>query len=100
MGRVLKPAMTATRINTSPVSTTRKVHSASLLAFFLAFSDGDGQVTAYEERVYELCKRIPAGKVATYGELARALNSRYLASWSSSVLCDYIRPAWGVHRTS
>jgi alkylated DNA nucleotide flippase Atl1 len=37
-------------------------------------------VTAYEDRVYALCKKIPAGKVSTYGELARVLNSRYSLS--------------------
>eukprot|EP00292_Cryptomonas_paramecium_P032356 CAMPEP_0113693120 /NCGR_PEP_ID=MMETSP0038_2-20120614/19486_1 /TAXON_ID=2898 /ORGANISM="Cryptomonas paramecium" /LENGTH=85 /DNA_ID=CAMNT_0000615153 /DNA_START=63 /DNA_END=317 /DNA_ORIENTATION=+ /assembly_acc=CAM_ASM_000170 len=33
------------------------------------------QVTPFEERVYSLCTNIPIGKVATYGEMARALNS-------------------------
>lgn len=31
--------------------------------------------TAFEARLYEVCKRIPKGKVATYGQLASALGS-------------------------
>ena len=32
-------------------------------------------VTPYQERLYALCKCIPAGKVATYGTLSAVLNS-------------------------
>ena len=31
---------------------------------------------SFDERCYELLKRIPEGKVTTYGEMARALDSR------------------------
>ncbi|WIA23191.1 hypothetical protein OEZ86_010081 [Tetradesmus obliquus] len=31
--------------------------------------------TAYEQRVYEMCKAIPKGKVSTYGDMAKALSS-------------------------
>ena len=31
---------------------------------------------SFDERCYELLKLIPQGKVTTYGEMARALNSR------------------------
>eukprot|EP00879_Flechtneria_rotunda_P001805 GHRR01001969.1.p1 GENE.GHRR01001969.1~~GHRR01001969.1.p1 ORF type:complete len:144 (+),score=30.50 GHRR01001969.1:247-678(+) len=31
--------------------------------------------TVFEQRVYQMCKAIPAGKVSTYGEMAKALNS-------------------------
>lgn len=31
--------------------------------------------TVFEARLYEMCKRIPKGKVATYGLMAQALNS-------------------------
>eukprot|EP00877_Chromochloris_zofingiensis_P012959 jgi/Chrzof1/7917/Cz02g41070.t1 len=31
--------------------------------------------TAYEKKVYQLCKAIPAGKVTTYGDMAKALGS-------------------------
>jgi methylated-DNA-[protein]-cysteine S-methyltransferase len=33
------------------------------------------QPTAYEQRVYNLCIKIPPGRVTTYGALAAALNS-------------------------
>jgi len=32
--------------------------------------------TDFNERCYALLKRVPAGKVTTYGELARALGSK------------------------
>lgn len=35
----------------------------------------DRPPTAYEQRVYEMCKAIPKGKVSTYGEMAKALSS-------------------------
>lgn len=31
--------------------------------------------TAFTDRVYALCERIPRGSVATYGDIARALGS-------------------------
>jgi len=31
---------------------------------------------SFNERCYDLLKRIPEGKVTTYGEIARALNTR------------------------
>lgn len=30
--------------------------------------------TVFQEKVYRLCKKIPRGKVTTYGEIARALG--------------------------
>ena len=30
------------------------------------------RVTSFEQRVYALCQQVPAGSVATYGELARS----------------------------
>lgn len=30
----------------------------------------------FYEKVYELCSRIPKGRVSTYGELARKLNTK------------------------
>lgn len=32
--------------------------------------------TEFQEKVYSLCRRIPEGKVSTYGEIARALGRR------------------------
>jgi methylated-DNA-[protein]-cysteine S-methyltransferase len=34
----------------------------------------DAAPTPFQSRVYALCRRIPRGRVATYGELARALG--------------------------
>lgn len=31
--------------------------------------------TAFEHKVYNVCKRIPSGRVTTYGDLAKALGS-------------------------
>ncbi|MBW2971516.1 MGMT family protein [Candidatus Woesearchaeota archaeon] len=31
---------------------------------------------SFNEDVWEMCKRIPEGSVSTYGELARALNTK------------------------
>lgn len=31
--------------------------------------------TPFQEKIYELCRQIPAGKVATYGQLARLAGS-------------------------
>ncbi len=32
--------------------------------------------TAFDERVYALCRQVPRGKVTTYAAIARALDSR------------------------
>lgn len=31
--------------------------------------------TSFQQKIYELCRQIPAGKVATYGQLARLAGS-------------------------
>lgn len=36
-------------------------------------------MTAFEKRVYEAVKRLPRGRVATYGQVAETLGSRRLA---------------------
>eukprot|EP00803_Ostreobium_quekettii_P004025 evm.model.scf_590.6 EVM.evm.TU.scf_590.6 scf_590:31886-32251(-) len=33
------------------------------------------RTTPFQERLYQVCKRIPKGKVATYGMLAKAVGS-------------------------
>lgn len=35
--------------------------------------------SVFENRVYEITKRIPPGKISTYGEIARALGNKNLA---------------------
>lgn len=32
-------------------------------------------VTAFQKRVYDLCKKIPKGKISTYGALSKALKA-------------------------
>ena len=36
----------------------------------------ESKESSFNERCYELLKSIPEGKVTTYGEIAKALNSR------------------------
>lgn len=33
-------------------------------------------VTEFQQKVYSLCKKIPRGRVSTYGEIARALGKK------------------------
>ena len=35
-----------------------------------------GRMTAFDEKVYALCRRVRRGKVTTYGAIARAMNSQ------------------------
>lgn len=37
------------------------------------------RLTDYRKKVYELVKRIPAGRVMTYGQIARILGEEYTA---------------------
>ena len=39
-------------------------------------NSGVGEAGTFSERVYAWCRRIPRGKVCTYGELARAVGTR------------------------
>ena len=36
--------------------------------------------TEFQEKVYKLCKKVPKGKVSTYGEIAKALGKKGLMS--------------------
>ncbi|MFZ4099271.1 MAG: MGMT family protein, partial [Chlamydiia bacterium] len=35
----------------------------------------DHRVSPFAQRVYELCREIPVGRVTTYGLMAKALNT-------------------------
>ena len=35
----------------------------------------DHRVSAFAQRVYQLCREIPVGRITTYGEMAKALNT-------------------------
>jgi methylated-DNA-[protein]-cysteine S-methyltransferase len=37
-------------------------------------------ITEFQKKVYVLCKRIPKGKVSTYGEIAKALGGKGMMS--------------------
>jgi methylated-DNA-[protein]-cysteine S-methyltransferase len=53
--------------------------------------------TFYSE-VYSLCKKIPRGKVTTYKELARGLNSRAYRAVGSAMRCNPNAPIVPCHR--
>jgi O-6-methylguanine DNA methyltransferase len=46
-----------------------------------------------KEKIYELVKAIPSGKVTTYGELAAALGNKYLARVVGNILHNNPDPA-------
>jgi methylated-DNA-[protein]-cysteine S-methyltransferase len=52
---------------------------------------------SFAERVYALCKRIPAGKVSTYGAIANALNSSPRAV-GQALRCNPYAPVVPCHR--
>ena len=49
----------------------KKVPRAQHAARAATGSSGGRAVTTFEQRAYALCQQVPAGSVATYGELAR-----------------------------
>lgn len=53
--------------------------------------------TDFQMRVYALCKRVPKGKVTTYGEIARALNSSPRAV-GQALKCNPFAPKVPCHR--
>lgn len=52
---------------------------------------------SFADRVYALCKRIPAGKVSTYGAIAKALNSSPRAV-GQALRCNPYAPVIPCHR--
>ena len=46
-----------------------------------------------KEKIYELVKAIPSGKITTYGELAAALGNKYLARVVGNILHNNPDPA-------
>jgi methylated-DNA-[protein]-cysteine S-methyltransferase len=51
----------------------------------------------FADRVYSLCKKIPKGKVSTYGTLAKALNSSPRAV-GQALRCNPYAPIVPCHR--
>ena len=52
---------------------------------------------SFADRVYALCKKIPKGKVSTYGALAKALNSSPRAV-GQALKCNPYAPIVPCHR--
>ncbi|MCK5107770.1 MAG: MGMT family protein, partial [Nanoarchaeota archaeon] len=54
--------------------------------------------TEFENRVYSLCKKIPRGKVSTYGEIAKALNSKCARAVGNALNKNPYAPKVPCHR--
>lgn len=52
---------------------------------------------SFAEKVYVLCKKIPKGKIATYGAIAKALNSSPRAV-GQALRCNPYAPIVPCHR--
>lgn len=52
----------------------------------------------FSEKVYELTKKIPKGKVSTYGEIARALNTKAYRAVGQALRCNPHAPIVPCHR--
>ena len=55
-------------------------------------------VTEFQKAVYELCSRIPRGKVTTYKEIAHALNSRAYRAVGQALRANPYAPQVPCHR--
>lgn len=51
----------------------------------------------FADKVYELCKQIPKGKISTYGAIAKALNSSPRAV-GQALRCNPYAPVVPCHR--
>jgi len=54
--------------------------------------------TDFEEKVYSLCKKIPKGKISTYGEIARALNKKCARAVGNALNKNPYAPVVPCHR--
>jgi methylated-DNA-[protein]-cysteine S-methyltransferase len=52
----------------------------------------------FSEKVYELCKQIPKGKVTTYKELSRALNTKAFQAVGQALRKNPYAPIVPCHR--
>ena len=52
----------------------------------------------FNESVYLLCKRIPKGRVSTYGEIARVLNSKAFRAVGNALRKNPYAPVVPCHR--
>ena len=53
---------------------------------------------SFAERVYEVVRRIPEGKVLTYKEVGRRLNSRGYRAIGQALRCNPYAPSVPCHR--
>lgn len=54
--------------------------------------------TNFNQRVWNLCKKIPKGKVSTYGEIARTLNSKAYRAVGNALNKNPYAPIVPCHR--
>jgi|SRR3989344_7890599 len=52
----------------------------------------------FNERVYEICKKIPIGKVSTYKEIARLMNTKAYRAVGKALSCNPYAPKVPCHR--
>jgi methylated-DNA-[protein]-cysteine S-methyltransferase len=55
-------------------------------------------ITNFQNRVYNLCKKIPKGKVTTYKIIARKLNSKAYRAVGSALKSNPFAPIVPCHR--
>ena len=55
-------------------------------------------VTEFEQQVYKLCKKIPKGKVSTYGEIAKAIGSKCSRAVGNALNKNPYAPVVPCHR--
>src|SRR3989338_4817140 len=53
---------------------------------------------SFAQNVYFLCRKIPQGKVTTYGEIARVLNSKGYRAIGQALKCNPYAPHVPCHR--
>lgn len=53
---------------------------------------------SFSEQVYFLCRKIPLGKVTTYSEIARALNTKGYRAIGQALRCNPYAPIVPCHR--
>jgi len=53
---------------------------------------------SFNERVYEVCKRIPKGRVSTYGEISRVLNTKAYRAVGQALKRNPYAPIVPCHR--
>jgi len=58
----------------------------------------NGPKISFRERVYSVCRKIPKGKVATYGEIARQLNMKGFQAIGQALRCNPYAPHVPCHR--